>query len=282
MTVNELETEQVEEVAVKRTKWFFISSFIIILVFVGISYLGYFLNILNLGYFVAITIIFFLLTAIIIGFSDRLETVQVEKWGNKFRKFSHLFGGVVLITFCLYDVRVLSWFSLSFFILFLLHEIFYVKFKITGIYTKTLIFIGRLERNQNSHPDDPKLFYPTLLVLGAVAIIGLFGQMIAIATVITFAFGDSFSAIVGERLGKHKLPYNKTKSIEGTLAFFAASFLGVFIAYVVAGMVAWPFALISGVIGAGIESVIPTSFWLDDNAAVPVGVGVALYVASII
>ena len=129
MTESEDETAPSEEIPIKKTKSYFISSFVIILVFVGTSYLGYFLKILDLNYFIAITLLFFTLTGIIIGLSDRLETVQVEKWGNKFRKFSHLFGGVAMITFCVYDVRILSWFSLSFFILFLLHEIFYVKFK---------------------------------------------------------------------------------------------------------------------------------------------------------
>ncbi|MHA1357392.1 MAG: diacylglycerol/polyprenol kinase family protein [Candidatus Helarchaeota archaeon] len=282
MTALEIENTIDGTIYIKKTKGYFISSFIIMLFFIGISHIGYILNILDEKLLIFILILFFLLTTIIFIFSDRLERVQVEKWGKKFRKFSHLIGGIVMIIFCIYSQIILSWISFSFFLLFLLHEIFYVIFKVPSVYTKTLIFIGRLERNRNSNPAAPKLFYPTLLVLGSIAIIGLFGKMIAIATVITFAFGDSLSALVGERIGTHKLPYNKTKSVEGSLVFFTASFVGVFLAYIVAGMVAWPAALISGVVGAGIESVIPTSFWLDDNAPVPVGVGLALYVASII
>ncbi|GAM20177.1 hypothetical protein SAMD00019534_033520, partial [Acytostelium subglobosum LB1] len=38
--------------------------------------------------------------------------------------------------------------------------------------------------------------------------------------------GDGFAGLVGEAIGKHRLPYNKHKSMNGTMAFFAASFVG--------------------------------------------------------
>ncbi|MFX1297770.1 MAG: diacylglycerol/polyprenol kinase family protein [Promethearchaeota archaeon] len=266
----------------KETKGYILSSFILIIVFIGVSLIGYFLNLIDIFILTALFLLFFILTIIIILYSKHLETVSVEKLGHKFRKYSHLAGGVIMILFCIYSEKMLAWISFTFFIIFCLHEFFYVKMKIYSIFTKALIFIGRLERNRDELEYDSRPFYPTLLVLAAISIIGFLGQMVAIAAVIAFALGDSFSTIVGEKWGRHKLPYNKTKSVEGTLIFFATSFLGIFITYLVAGQLAWIPALIAGFVGCSIESFIPKKFWLDDNFAVPVSVGLVLYIVEII
>ena len=274
-------TEVENDESSEKSKGYYLSSLLIIGIFVGVILLGYILDFLNWFSFITLFVLFFAFTAIIIAYSDRLETVSVEKWGKKFRKYSHLTGGVVMICFCILSPITLAWICLSFFIMFLIHEIFYVKLHISGIYTKTLIFVGRLERKNNESSESPKTFYPTLMVFAAIAIIALLGQMVAIAAVITFAFGDSFSAIVGERFGKYKLPYNKTKSILGTIVFFVTSFIAVAITYFVAGQSPWVPALIAASVGSIVESVIPTNFWLDDNLAVPVSVAIVLFLVQI-
>ncbi|HUX98085.1 MAG TPA: hypothetical protein VMV49_00905 [Candidatus Deferrimicrobium sp.] len=188
-----------------------------------------------------------------------------------------------MLLFCAISAIQLSWICFSIFLAFLIHEYFYVKKQIYSVFTKTLIFIGRLDRKQDTAaPPTAKPFYPTLWLVAGIAIIGLFGQMIAIAAIITFAFGDSFSTIIGERIGKHKLFYNKTKSVEGTIAFFIFTFLLILGFYFLGGYFYWLPALISALTGSLIESFIPSNYWLDDNFAVPVGVGLVLYLTRVV
>lgn len=75
--------------------------------------------------------------------------------------------------------------------------------------------------------------------------------------------GDGLSTIVGIN-GKHKLPYNKKKTIEGSLALFISSVLTYFLI--------GPVAILLAIATTIVESLpIP----LDDNAAIPI-VGIAL------
>ncbi len=265
----------------EKPKGYYISSLLIIAIFVGASFLGYFLGFLNVLLLSLIFSLFFTLTIVIIKYGHHLEPVRVEKWGPTFRKYSHLAGGLVMIFLAIVSPIQLSWIAFSFFLMFLIHEYFYVKKHIDSLYTKSLILIGRMGR-QSESSEHRKPFYPTMWLLGAISVIGLFGQMITIAAIITFALGDSFSTIIGERLGKHKLPYNKTKSIVGSIVFFLTSFVGVFIAYYLAGQEAWVPALIAGSVGTIVESLIPTNFWLDDNFVVPVSVGGVLFLVTLI
>ncbi|NVM56038.1 MAG: hypothetical protein HWN66_20235 [Candidatus Helarchaeota archaeon] len=282
MAAPEPKTNEAVGTEVKKSKYYYLSSLIIIIAFVIVNIIGLFLKIMDLLGLIILFSLFFGVTVIIIGYSDRLERVYIEKWGQTFRKYSHLVGGFILIFFGILSVIQLSWICLSLFISFLIHEYFYVKKNISGIYTKTLIFVGRLDRRYNPEsPGEPRPFYSSLWLLAAISLIGLFGQNVAIAAIITFALGDTLSTLVGERIGKHKLPYNKTKSVEGTLVFFGITFLGVFFAFIWSGHLYWLPALISASVGCISESLIPTNYWLDDNFVVPVSVGVVLYLTRV-
>ncbi len=50
-----------------------------------------------------------------------------------------------------------------------------------------------------------------------------FPKTIALIAIYTLAIGDPLSALIGIRFGKHKLRNMKKKSLEGSLAFFAAT-----------------------------------------------------------
>jgi phosphoserine phosphatase len=78
------------------------------------------------------------------------------------------------------------------------------------------------------------------------------------ASIFILAVGDSLSTLVG-RMGKAKLPYNKKKTLEGSLAFLLSSLL----AYYFVGPVIVPLALIA----AAVESL---PFDVDDNLTIPV------------
>lgn len=277
MTVESKPEEQTPPIA-EKTKAYVLSSLLIIITFVLVNILGLVLNLMNIFTIVLLFTLFFICTGIVIFYSDRLETVSIEKWGKIFRKYSHLVGGIVMIFFSIISPIQLSWICFSLFVSFSIHEYFYVRRNTSGIYTRTLIMIGRMDRKPNSEISTrPKPFLPTLWILAAISIIGLFGEDITLSALIAFALGDSLSAILGEKFGRHKLFYNKTKSLEGSITFFVVTFIGVYCVFYLAGNIAWIPALIAASVGTLIESLIPTSYWLDDNFVVPVGVGVILY-----
>lgn len=79
-----------------------------------------------------------------------------------------------------------------------------------------------------------------------------------ITSLLILGFGDAISTLVG-RVGKTALPYNKSKSVEGTLAFFISS-----------SLLSWffigPLALAVSAIAALAESI---SLRFDDNIMIP-------------
>ena len=292
MSRRTLEFQEAKRSEVRKSKSYIISSLLIIGAFVTINFVGFFTGILDAFSLAILFLLFFITTIIVAKYQDHLEDVSLEKWGTTFRKYSHLSGGAIMLVVVLISSIQLSLICLSMFITFLLHEYFYVRRNIVSLFTVSLIFIGRLDRKKSSNTSsDRKPFFPTLWLLGSIAIIGLFGQSIALAAVIAFAFGDFLSTIVGERIGKHKLPYNKSKSIEGSIAFFGITFLGVSLSFFFLGVSLSFFwngynylfaALVAASVGSISESIIPTGHWFwDDNFVVPVSVSVALFLVSI-
>ncbi|MHA1266307.1 MAG: diacylglycerol/polyprenol kinase family protein [Candidatus Helarchaeota archaeon] len=267
---------------IEKGKAYILSSMLIIGAFITVNLIGFFFGILNVFVLIILFTLFFVTTLIIELYSGYLTDVSIEKWGATFRKYSHLSGGIIMLFFVITSAVQLSWICLSILVAFLLHEFFYVKKQIFSIYTLSLIFIGRLDRkNASNSSPTPKPFYPTMWLLGSIAIMGLFGRDVTLAAIINFAFGDFLSTIIGERFGRHKLPYNKSKSLEGSLAFFGITFIGVFLAFYWSSFNYLLIAFISASVGTLIESAIPTNYWLDDNFAVPIGVGFVLYFSNL-
>lgn len=63
-------------------------------------------------------------------------------------------------------------------------------------------------------------------------------QLLAVASVFAWGFGDAAAALVGKRFGRHKLRgkhIEGTKSVEGTAAMFAVSLLSVLIVLLLRG-----------------------------------------------
>lgn len=78
------------------------------------------------------------------------------------------------------------------------------------------------------------------------------------AGLIVLALGDSVSTLAGIRLGRHPIPYNRKKSVEGSAAFFVASLSScIFIG---------PYGVILALLATVVES-LPH---LEDNLAIPI------------
>jgi dolichol kinase len=89
---------------------------------------------------------------------------------------------------------------------------------------------------------------------------------------------DSAAALVGQRFGRHKIFGGRTrnKTIEGSVAFLLGALLVVLVTPKVADL---PGEYIVGVIAAtvGMFAEIFSSEFLDDNLAVPLSIGFAMW-----
>ncbi len=98
--------------------------------------------------------------------------------------------------------------------------------------------------------------------IGIIATLYIFSFNMAIANsgILILLLGDSASTIVGRRFGRHKLPFNATKSFEGSLAFLMVGFLSTLTILPILP------AFIGALVGAITEAYSP----IDDNIPVPI------------
>ncbi|MGQ3684677.1 MAG: haloacid dehalogenase-like hydrolase [Candidatus Loosdrechtia sp.] len=110
-------------------------------------------------------------------------------------------------------------------------------------------------------------FGPVTLILGASASLCFFPPFVANIAIWIVAFADTLATLAGRKFGFRRLPYNKKKSLEGTLtALVVAFFCGFF--YLPA-----PEALLTAVFSSIIESLPLKSL---DNLFMPLCTGIFL------
>ena len=108
-------------------------------------------------------------------------------------------------------------------------------------------------------------FAPVTLGLGALLPLLLFPPKAAAAAIYALAFGDSASTMVGKFLGRLRPAFLSGKSIEGSLACFAASTLACFLVFH-----DWKTAVIVGVVSVAVDAVPLKEF---DNLLIPLAAG---------
>ncbi len=116
-------------------------------------------------------------------------------------------------------------------------------------------FKERFERDGIPFPGWGSACYATGVLLAASF---LEDQNAIIAVLIIMALGDGMSTLIGQK-GEIKLPYNRKKTLEGTISFFAFSLFG----YLFVGP-----EIISIALAAAFVESLNTPF--DDNLTVPV------------
>jgi len=106
------------------------------------------------------------------------------------------------------------------------------------------------------------------LALGALLSMGfIFSRNFLIAILAAIFIGDPLATIVGVKFGKHRIFYNREKSVEGSFAYFAAVLA---VAYPFIGLYALPIALIAAFVESwGIK--------IDDNLMVPIILSILLF-----
>ncbi len=105
--------------------------------------------------------------------------------------------------------------------------------------------------------------------LSATIVTYLFPSSIAASGIVALSLGDGMATVVGRKLGRVRLPYNRAKSFEGTLSCFFFSFVG-----------SLPFlpgtlAFLNGIIASLVESLphrehSKLNMLLDDNLTIPI------------
>lgn len=90
----------------------------------------------------------------------------------------------------------------------------------------------------------------------------------ATLAIVILSVGDAVATLVGIHIGKHSLPHNSEKTVEGTFSFFISTFVLLLI------LTTPENALILASITASIE----TLPYLNDNFSIPVTVGLLFFI----
>lgn len=201
--------------------------------------------------------------------------------GEVERQLIHLFTGITLILL----IDAAGDIALPLLLLFL---IFYVTVSIAIILDKLplplSIFLCRWGRpSKQTIP----LKGTILLLCGIIFSFILFPEEIMYASIVVVTFGDSVATALGVLVGKHKLPYSREKTIEGTVSGIVAAFLVslLFVTPVQAFVGATGGMLLESVIGLQTirESNSPTifKFFFNDNFLIPLFSGLLMFIVGL-
>ena len=104
--------------------------------------------------------------------------------------------------------------------------------------------------------------------LGAFLALILFSQNPAFAAIAVLAVADASSTMIGKYKGKHKIPFNRKKSWEGSIVFFFTA------ALTLQFFVSADLAILIAAVTAAIET-LPR---INDNVTIPLAVGLLITV----
>lgn len=179
------------------------------------------------------------------------------------RRICRTFVGIFVIAYALNSKLILLNF-LSLVLLFLL------------LVPKKSLFVKKMSEESN------RLTGLILYLLMVMLTILLFPLWIAGCCLVNLSFADGFASFVGEKR-KIRLPWNKKKTLEGSLTFLLVSFLGCFLVMKFLSPLSSDkivlFTLTTSLIASFVESL---SMGIDDNIRVPIITGVFLYLLTLI
>ena len=139
-------------------------------------------------------------------------------------------------------------------------------------------FLKDVARKKEREPLAATFYY----LLSALFALVVFGLPYAIFGLFAIAIGDCAATLIGKPFGKHKIPWNSEKSVEGFIGFFAATAFSIFaFLYFMPQFAVFDpliLSIIAGMAGAAIET-IPT---VNDNSSIPVGVGFIIWIFALV
>ncbi|HII92636.1 MAG TPA: hypothetical protein HA262_10855 [Methanosarcina sp.] len=201
--------------------------------------------------------------------------------GEVERQFIHLFTGITLILL----IRVAGDMALPL-LLFLLA--LYVTVSVTIILDKLPLRLSTfLCRWGRPSKQNIPLKGTIMLLCGITLSFLLFPEEIVYASIAIVAFGDSIATAVGVLIGRHKLPYSKEKTVEGTFSGIVAAFLPslLFVTPAQAFIGAAGGMLLESIIGLQtireLNSQIIFKFFFNDNFLIPLFSGFLMYIVGL-
>jgi len=175
-----------------------------------------------------------------------------------------------------------------------MHEVVYAGLKLKMWYTDAFNALGRQSEEYKPYYASFMALLSSTLVLGVEAPILFFYQNLFLpltfkwtvfyiytTSVMIWGIGDTSAFLAGSKYGKHKLPWNKNKSLEGLIANILVSIavtfvfigLGFFINGIITTSIYITLVIITGTLGAFYESL---DLKLDDNLTTPLLTGITL------
>lgn len=116
----------------------------------------------------------------------------------------------------------------------------------------------------------------TPYVISILLTILTFPKTIALIAILTLAIADPASAVVGIRFGRHRVVPDK--SLEGSAAFFAATFaIALGLLRTAPGVDVWQAAGAAGLVALAAAAFEMLPLRLDDNLTIPLLVGFAAW-----
>lgn len=185
------------------------------------------------------------------------------------RPLFHFIGGMIFpIAYYFIDREILLQIMAAALVLVMLFELVRAKYPLFNNWTWQN-FRGFFKENEKKTVTGMPYFISGILVT-----VLFFDKPIAIAALCFLTFGDVTAAIVGKKIGRHKI--FPPRSIEGSVAFFLIVILVGFILkrYFFPGDLTTTAILASALVAAIMET-LPIA--LDDNLTIPIIAGSVLY-----
>lgn len=136
------------------------------------------------------------------------------------RKVFHIFFG----TFFILSALFIPSYLLAILSLILLVIGFYLSEKMPNKLQILAVFLGGMERQHEKETPGRAMLLYVLSIFILFLIDSLLGQKrMLIASLCLLTYADGFATIIGRKLGRYKLPNNKT--YEGTMFFFLIAFI---------------------------------------------------------
>ena len=184
-----------------------------------------------------------------------MEKIKDFEWN---RQLFHIFLGIAIVLLLMFGFINKEIILLAIILGFILSYLS-KKIKIPVIYS----LLQKFERKKDlgRFPGKGTIFY----FIGVYIALLLFPRDIAMASITVLALGDSVSHLFGLHYGRISHPLSSTKFLEGTVAGFAAGFLGALV------FLPWQeafFASLASMIVEAIEIKIGAE-QVDDNLVIP-------------